>query len=83
MAATLSGMICDGAKPGCALKVSSSADMATRAAQMAMKQMDVSADDGIVALTPEATIRNLAELSRSMRAVDRKIIEIMDEKARR
>jgi len=83
MAATLSGMICDGAKPGCALKVSSSADMATRAAQMAMKQMEVSADDGIVALTPEDTIRNLAELSRSMKAVDRKIIEIMDEKARR
>jgi len=83
MAATLSGMICDGAKPGCALKVSSSADMATRAAQMAMKRVEVSADDGIVALTPEATIRNLAELSRSMRAVDRKIIEIMDDKARR
>jgi L-cysteine desulfidase len=82
MAATLSGMICDGAKPGCALKVSSSADMATRAAQMAMQRMEVSADEGIVAPTPEATIRNLAELSRSMQLVDRKIIEIMDDKAR-
>lgn len=80
MAATLSGMICDGAKPGCALKVSSAADMATRAAEMAMKGMEVSDDNGIVAPTPEATIRNLAELSRAMGIVDQKIVDIMNQK---
>ena len=80
MAATLSGMICDGAKPGCALKVSSAADMATRAAELAMKGMEVSDDNGIVAPTPEATIRNLAELSRAMGIVDQKIVDIMNQK---
>jgi L-cysteine desulfidase len=80
MAATLSGMICDGAKPGCALKVSSAADMATRAAEMAMRGMEVADDNGIVAPTAEATIRNLAELSRAMGIVDRKIVDIMNQK---
>jgi L-cysteine desulfidase len=83
MAATLSGMVCDGAKPGCALKVGSSADMAVRAASLAMKKMDVSDDNGIVAKTAEETIRNLAELSHSMDVVDQKIIQIMNEKIRR
>ncbi len=83
MAATLSGMICDGAKPGCALKVGSSADMASRAAALAMQNMDVSDDNGIVAATAEETIRNLAELSRVMDTVDQKIIEIMNEKIKR
>jgi L-cysteine desulfidase len=77
MAATLTGMICDGAKIGCALKVSSAADMATRAATLAMRKAEVPDDNGIVAPTAEQTIRNLAELSHSMEAVDQKIIEIM------
>jgi L-cysteine desulfidase len=77
MAATLTGMICDGAKIGCALKVSSAADMATRAATLAMRKAEVPDDNGIVAPTAEQTICNLAELSRSMEAVDQKIIEIM------
>ncbi len=77
MAATLTGMICDGAKIGCALKVSSAADMATRAATLAMRKAEVPDDNGIVAPTAEETIRNLGELSRSMEAVDQKIIEIM------
>jgi hypothetical protein len=40
MAASLTGMICNGAKAGCALKVSISADMATRAAMLAMRRAD-------------------------------------------
>jgi L-cysteine desulfidase len=80
MAATLSGVICDGAKLGCALKVSSAADMAVRAASMAMNGMDVSDENGIVADTPEKTIRNLARLNQSMRAVEDRIVEIMREK---
>jgi len=83
MAASLAGMICDGAKPGCALKVSTSADMATRAAQLALKKMEVSEDEGIVAPTAEETIANLAKLSRSMGIVDDEIVSIMNEKLRR
>lgn len=77
MAATLTGMICDGAKAGCALKVSSAADMAYRAAALAMRNAEVPDDNGIVAPTAEQTIENLAQLSRSMGVVDQKIIEIM------
>ncbi|HWR36813.1 MAG TPA: L-serine ammonia-lyase, iron-sulfur-dependent, subunit alpha [Clostridia bacterium] len=77
MAATLTGMICDGAKVGCALKVSSAADMAVRAASLAMRKAEVPDDNGIVANTAEQTIENLAQLSRSMDVVDLKLIEIM------
>jgi L-cysteine desulfidase len=80
MAATLTGMICDGAKIGCALKVSSAAEMAMRAASLAMQKAEVPDDNGIVAPTAEQTIRNLVSLSRSMEAVDQKIIEIMQAK---
>jgi len=77
MAATLTGMICDGAKVGCALKVSNASEMAVRAAELAMCKAEVPDDNGIVAPTAEKTIQNLAELGRSMESVDQKIIEIM------
>jgi L-cysteine desulfidase len=77
MAATLTGMICDGAKIGCALKVSSAAEMAMRAASLAIAKAEVPDDNGIVAVTAEKTIQNLAQLSRSMELVDQKLIEIM------
>ena len=80
MAATPSGVICDGARPGCALKVSSSSDMTARAASLAIKGVDVSDENGIVADTAENTIRNLARLDQSMQAVEDKIIQIMQEK---
>jgi L-cysteine desulfidase len=77
MAATLTGMLCDGAKSGCALKVSSAADTAVRAATLAMREAQVPDDNGIVAPTAEGTVRNLAELGHSMEIVDQKIIDIM------
>jgi L-cysteine desulfidase len=80
VAATLSGVICDGAKPGCALKVSSSSDIALRAASLAMKRVDISDENGIVADTAENTVRNLARLNQSMSMVEDKIIQIMQEK---
>jgi len=80
MTATLSGVICDGAKPGCALKVSSAADMAARAANMALKKVEVSYDNGIVEESAEKTIANLGKLSESMNVVDEEIIHIMNEK---
>jgi L-cysteine desulfidase len=80
MAAALSGVICDGAKPGCALKVGSSADMASRAASLAMRNMEVSDENGIVADTAENTIRNLKRLNKAMQAAEDGIIQIMQEK---
>lgn len=81
--ASISGMVCDGAKPSCALKVSLSSEMALRAASLAMKKVQVSDADGIVASTAEETIRNLARLERSMTAVDDEIVQIMEQKFRR
>ena len=80
VAATLSGVICDGAKPGCALKVSSASDIALKAASLAMKNVDISDENGIVADTAENTVRNLARLNQSMSMVEDKIIQIMQEK---
>jgi L-cysteine desulfidase len=80
MAAALSNIICDGAKPDCALKVNSSADMASRAASLAMRSMEVSDENGIVADTAENTIRNLKRLNQAMQAAEDGIIQIMQEK---
>jgi L-cysteine desulfidase len=77
MTATLTGMICDGAKAGCALKVGIAADMAVRAAGLAMNKVEVQDDNGIVGLTAEETIQNLSALSHSMDVVDRRILDIM------
>jgi L-cysteine desulfidase len=80
MAATLSGVICDGAKPGCALKVKSAADMAVQAASLAMKHVEVSGENGIVADTAEETIRNLGQLNESMKDADEKVVELIQRK---
>lgn len=77
MAATLAGVICDGAKAGCALKVSNAADMALRAATLAVRAASMPRDNGIIGGTADETIRHLAELNRSMSRLDETIVEIM------
>jgi L-cysteine desulfidase len=79
MAASIAGVICDGAKPGCALKVRSSSEMAVRAACLAMKKLEVSDENGIGGKSAEDTIRNLARLEQSMSVVEGKVLEIMQE----
>lgn len=81
MAASLTGMICDGAKAGCALKVSTAADMALRAATLAIREAEVPRDNGIVGGNADETIRHLAELNRSMGKLDETIVQIMLGKA--
>ncbi len=61
--ANTSGMICDGAKEGCALKLSTSASVAVQSAVLAMNDSIVAARNGIVAETAEDTIKNLGVLS--------------------
>ena len=48
MIATLTGMICDGAKPSCALKLTSGVSTAVMSAIMAMEQKCVTAVEGII-----------------------------------
>jgi L-cysteine desulfidase len=78
----LGGMLCDGAKEGCALKVVSSADAAIRAGYMALNGHGITAVEGFVGGTAEETIRNLCRISDiGMAKVDDTMIEIMMEKS--
>ncbi|MDV7103099.1 L-serine ammonia-lyase, iron-sulfur-dependent, subunit alpha [Vibrio sp. TH_r3] len=78
MIGDVSGIICDGAKPSCAMKVSSSAGAAVKAALMAIDGVRVSGNDGIVANDVEESIKNLSALvNGSMKQTDTQILDIM------
>ena len=77
----LGGMLCDGAKAGCALKVVSSADSAIRSAYMALNNHGITEAEGFVGKTPEDTIRNLSKISAiGMAKVDDTMLAIMKKK---
>ncbi|MBO5010986.1 MAG: L-serine ammonia-lyase, iron-sulfur-dependent, subunit alpha, partial [Elusimicrobiaceae bacterium] len=77
----IGGMLCDGAKSGCALKVVSSTDAAIRAAYMAVHDYGITEVEGFVGRTAEETIQNLGNISSvGMRRVDPMIVNIMQEK---
>lgn len=81
MVATLTGMICDGAKPSCALKLSSAVSTAVMAATMAMEQRCVTAYEGIVDDDVDKSILNLTTIgSRGMLETDKMILHIMTNK---
>lgn len=58
----LGGMLCDGAKEGCALKVASSTNSAIRSAHMALNNHGITHEEGFVGRTAEDTIRNLSKI---------------------
>lgn len=62
MTADISGMICDGAKPGCALKIVTSVNAAARAAVLAINGTGATGQDGIVQKNAEETLKNLGKL---------------------
>ena len=63
MAADVTGIICDGANFGCALKTSSGASSAVRAALLALSGTVIPSGSGIVGAGVEETIRNIAMIS--------------------
>ncbi|NIY83686.1 L-cysteine desulfidase family protein [Vibrio hepatarius] len=72
-----SGMVCDGAKSSCAMKVCTSSTTAARSFMMALRNSSVSGQ-GIVANEVEQTIKNVGSMvSNGMRTTDSTIIEIM------
>lgn len=76
--ANLTGMICDGAKPGCALKVSSGVSAAYLAARLAVEGHGATENDGIIETDIENTIKNLANIgSKAMKITDEYILNIM------
>lgn len=81
MIAGVTGMICDGAKIGCAYKLSISVDSAKDAALMALKNVKIPCDNGILGCSPEKTIENLGKLSNvGMSNTDITILDIMVDK---
>lgn len=78
MIGTLSGIICDGGKPGCAFKLSISVDAAIECAIMALKDVVISSIDGIVDETAEKSIYNLGKVStEGMATTDEAILGVM------
>ena len=81
MIANLTGMICDGAKPSCALKLASGVSTAVLSAMMAMEHRCVSKLEGIIDEDVDTSIRNLTSIGRDgMDETDKLILNIMTEK---
>ena len=81
MIANISGMICDGAKPGCALKVTSGVSTAIFSAYLAMQHSYADSTEGIVEEDIDRTIRNLTRIGHDgMQVTDDLILDIMTHK---
>ena len=81
MIANLTGMICDGAKPSCALKVTTGVSTAVLSAIMAMENRCVTSVEGIIDQDVDQSIRNLTRIgSQGMNETDRLVLDIMTNK---
>ena len=77
MIANLTGMICDGAKPSCALKVTTGVSTAVLSAIMAMENRCVTSVEGIIDEDVDQSIRNLTKIgSKGMDETDRLVLEM-------
>lgn len=81
MIANLAGIVCDGAKPSCSLKVSSGVSTAVLSAIMAIQNDVVSSVEGIIEDDVDKSIHNLTRVgSQGMNETDRLILDIMTHK---
>lgn len=81
MVANLTGMICDGAKPSCSMKISSGVSTAMMSALLAMEGRCVSQAEGIVHDDVDRTIHNLTSIGKdAMSVTDTHVLEIMTNK---
>lgn len=82
MIANLTGMICDGAKPSCAMKLMSGVSTAVMSALMAMDGRCVTSVEGIIDDDVDCSIRNLTRIGRdAMNETDRIVLDIMTHKS--
>ena len=82
MIANLTGMICDGAKPSCALKLTTGVGTAVMSAMLAMQHKYVTSCEGIIDDDVDQSIRNLTAIgSNGMDATDRFVLDIMTSKS--
>ncbi len=78
MIANLTGIICDGAKPSCSLKITSGVSTALLSALLSMEGRHVTSAEGIIDENVDNSIRNLTSIGAdAMCVTDEKILEIM------
>ena len=78
MIGNITGMVCDGAKVGCAMKVASGVSSALQSAVLAREGICISYQDGIIEKDIEKTIQNLGQIgSVGMQNTDNMILDIM------
>ncbi|MEG1673038.1 MAG: L-serine ammonia-lyase, iron-sulfur-dependent, subunit alpha [Alistipes sp.] len=81
MIANLTGMICDGAKPSCAMKLMSGVSVAVLSAMMAIEHRCVTPVEGIIEQDVDRCIRNLTRIGRDgMNETDTVVLDIMTHK---
>ena len=81
MIANLSGMICDGAKPSCTLKLASAVSTSVLSAMMAISGECVSSTEGIIDEDVDRSIHNLTKIGKdAMNETDRCVLDIMTSK---
>jgi L-cysteine desulfidase len=81
MVANLTGMICDGAKPSCALKLASGVSTAVLSAMLAVQHNCVTPVEGIIEDDVDRSIHNLTRIGKdAMDETDRCVLEIMTHK---
>ena len=81
MIANITGMICDGAKPSCALKLASGVSTAILSAVLAMEEKCVTSVEGIIDDDVDQSIRNLTRIgSQGMNETDKLVLDIMTNK---
>ena len=81
LAASITGMICDGGNQGCTMKGIVAVDAAFQAVWLALRGIDISPAHGICAATPEETMRNMGRIaSPGMVGTEKTMIDILKEK---
>ena len=81
MIANLTGMICDGAKPSCSLKICSGVSTAVLSAVLAHEGKYVSSAEGIIDEDVDLSISNLTSIGKeAMDVTDKMVLDIMSHK---
>ena len=83
MIANITGMLCDGAKPSCSMKVATGVSTAILSAMMAMEGKSATSAEGIIDADVNQTIRNLTRIGSSgMLETDKVVLDIMTHKTK-